>query len=343
MCIRARQEPRVPDRMAIMASYKNASKPRVRTATAYHFRYLFWLVFFAMSRFKAFLLCSKPEDAVFASDKPYTREVTPKLATTAPTTGSRNNLGPKPAASITPQDHSVVRPKPVIRTSTRSLTRTSNSAFEKALERHIRELSDADKTAFLKASSSNVDELLARIRKFDQEHSKQSSFRPYTTRITNFLNIFQLSVGGVSVFLQSEPVASMALGGAKLVIGLALRYVEYFDKLSKMLDDLSKLLAPLSRYAEKCHLPNICDALADVYADILKFYSAARKLFVDETGSAKRFQSFSLFLRSQWEPFDTKFGEIKSSIQFNCNVLMHSGLSELLIDSGKSSNHLHST
>lgn len=215
-----------------------------------------------------------------------------------------------------------------------------NLALERAIERHIQELSDTDRIAFQKASSDDVGVLLAKVHELDQKHSKQSSFRPYTTRITNFLNIFQLSVGGVSVFLQGESVASTALGGAKFVIGLAIRYVEYFDKLSKMLEDLAKLLTPLSKYAEKCHLPNICDALADVYADILKFYSAARSLFVDKNGSARRFTSGSAFLRSQWEPFDVRFGDIKASVQFNCGVLLQSGVSELLVSSGKLSNYL---
>ena len=204
------------------------------------------------------------------------------------------------------------------------------------MERHIRELSDADKTAFTKASSKDINKLLEEVRKLDDEHTQQSSFRKYTTRITNFLNIFKLSVSGASVFLQSEKTASIVLGGAKLVIGLALNYVEYFDQVSKMLDQLSKYLAPLARYAEKCDLPNICNALADVYADVLRFYSAARRLFVDDTGNAKKHASFTLFLRSQWSPFNVEFGEIETSLQGHNDILLHSGVSEILVNSCKS-------
>lgn len=221
-------------------------------------------------------------------------------------------------------------------TSTSPSDSTPNPALKRAFERHIHALSDADRTAFTKASSSDMNDLLGKIRKLDEEHSQQSSFRKYTTRITNFLNIFQLSVGGAAVFLEAESTASIALGGAKLVISLALRYVEYFDKVSDMLDQSSKYLAPLARYSEKCDLPNICDALADVYADILKFYSAARRMFVDDTGSARRYASFALFLRSQWTPFDAEFGEIKTSLQCHKDVLLHSGVSEILVDNSKS-------
>ncbi|CAD0107887.1 unnamed protein product [Aureobasidium uvarum] len=190
--------------------------------------------------------------------------------------------------------------------------------------------------AFTKASAVDINELLDRVHELDEEHSQQSSFRKYTVRVTNFLNIFQLSVGGASVFLQAESTASIALGGAKLIIGLALRYVEYFDKVSDMLDQLSKYLAPLAKYAEKCDLPNICNALADVYADILNFYSAARRLFVDDTGKAKNYASFKLFLRSQWTPFAAEFGEIKNSLQGHKDILLHSGVSEILVDSSES-------
>lgn len=237
----------------------------------------------------------------------------------------------QPSPSSPPQ---MGRDAAVQGTSTPS-TIAPNPALKRALDRHIEKLSDADRTAFMKASSSDTDELLERVRKLDDAHLQHSSFRKYTTRITNFLNIFQISVDGTSVFLQSEKTASIVLGGAKLVIGLALRFVEYFDKVSKMLDDLSKYLAPLARYAEKCNLPNICDALANVYADILRFYSAARKLFVDDTGSAKKHASLTLFLHYQWSPFDAEFGQIKNSLQSHQDILLHAGVSEILVDSSK--------
>jgi hypothetical protein len=284
-----------------------------------------------MHRFKAFLLHPKSNKA---PGKPQTQAR--QDASLTPASNPRAPPSPKSVAIQPSQNSSVAIPQPVLQTLGPSAPRSPNLALERAIERHILELSDSDRIAFTKASSEDIGELLAKVRDLDQKHSKQSSFRPYTTRITNFLNIFQLSVGGVAVFLQAESVASTALGGAKLIIGLAIRYVEYFDKLSKMLDDLAKLLAPLSKYAEKCHLPNICDALADVYDDLLKFYSASRKLFVDEIGNTRKFTSGSVFLRSQWEPFDVKFGEIKASVQFNCSVLLQSGMSELLVSSGKS-------
>jgi hypothetical protein len=279
---------------------------------------------------KAFLSGRKLEKAQSSSGEPRSK------SQPQPTTGSLANArspSAQSSSSLSPQSH---RNAAIQGTSTPASASTPNLALKRAMECHIRELSDADRMAFTRASNNDMNQLLDSIGKLDDKHSQQSSFRKYTTRITNFLNIFQLSVGGASVFLQTESMASIALGGAKLVIGLALRYVEYFDKVSDMLDQLSKYLAPLSRYAEKCDLPNICDALADVYADILRFYSAARRMFVDETGNAKRYASFALFLRSQWTPFDAEFGEIKTSVQYHKDVLLHSGVSEILVNSSKS-------
>jgi hypothetical protein len=279
---------------------------------------------------KAFVSGRKLEKAQSSSGEPRSK------GQPQPTTVSLANARSQSAqnsSSLSPQSH---RNAAIQGTSTPALASTPNLALERAMECHIRELSDADRMAFKRASNNNMDQLLKSISKLDDEHSQQSSFRKYTTRITNFLNIFQLSVGGASVFLQTESTASIALGGAKLIIGLALRYVEYFDKVSKMLDEMSKYLAPLARYAEKCDLPNICDALADVYADILRFYSAARRLFVDDTGNAKKHASFALFLRSQWTPFESEFGEIKISLQSHKDILLHSGVSEILVDSSKS-------
>ncbi|THY37152.1 hypothetical protein D6C99_09883, partial [Aureobasidium pullulans] len=278
-----------------------------------------------LNRLKAFFLCSKDSEELSMPEKPALQirqapvaRVQPASLPTLP-----NQNGAKDKTQFAP-DSSKASPGD-----------SGNTALEKAIKDHIQTLSESDRLAFTNASTIDVDVLLESVRKANHEHVQASSFRPYTTKVTNFLNVLQLSVGAASTIAQSEPVSSIALGGAKLVISLAVRYLEYFDKLANMLDQLSKYLPPLARYSEKCHLPNICDALANVYADILNFYSAARRVFVDDANRSKEFASLKAFFKSQWKPFEAEFGEIKSSLEYHNNVLLHSGVSEILVNSSK--------
>lgn len=278
-----------------------------------------------LNRLKAFFLCSKDSEELSLPEKPALQSRQAPVARVQPASLPTlpNQNGAKDKTQFAP-DSSKASPGD-----------SSNAALEKAIKDHIQTLSESDRLAFTNASTIDVDVLLESVRKANHEHVQASSFRPYTTKVTNFLNVLQLSVGAASTIAQSEPVSSIALGGAKLVISLAVRYLEYFDKLANMLDQLSKYLPPLARYSEKCHLPNICDALANVYADILNFYSAARRVFIDDANRSKEFASLKAFFESQWKPFEAEFGEIKSSLEYHNNVLLHSGVSEILVNSCK--------
>jgi ABC-type multidrug transport system fused ATPase/permease subunit len=207
---------------------------------------------------------------------------------------------------------------------------SSNPALEEAVEKHIKNLCDSEKVAFMKAFSIDQDEFLKRAKALDDEHTKKSMTRSFASTLTNTLNVLQLVTGGLSVAVQAISVASMVVGGAKLVIDIGLRFFEYFDQLSDMLEQVYKFMPLLARYASLSHLPDICDACSDIYSDILRFYSATRKLFLDEAGESKKFQTFKIFLRSQWKPFITEFGEIKTSLNNRKAYLADSTRFELL-------------
>lgn len=92
-------------------------------------------------------------------------------------------------------------------------------------------------------------------------------------------------LGGVAIAIQANPdISSIAVGGVKLIVDIAMGFTKFFDKLVDMFDRLSDIIAPLERYAERLELPIVKDALTNVYGDILDFYRASTALFIDRDG-----------------------------------------------------------
>jgi plasmid maintenance system antidote protein VapI len=244
----------------------------------------------------------------------------------------------KPAKIVDQSRQAVGQPPLGTSTSTTSNTPpTSGStgpqldpALRNALETYIQKLPESERTAYLAASSMDPGLLLERVRKLDDQKAQRSKLRPWTKRLTNFLNMIDRSIGGVAIVIQANPdVSSIVVGGAKLIIDIAIRFAVYLDELVEMLDRLSDYLPLLNKYAEHSHLPDICKALSGIYLDILNFYSTARKVYVDRNGQLKRFASLRLLLRAQWKPFSAEFGPIMASIQHHYTVLSRSGVAEL--------------
>ncbi|CAC9884754.1 unnamed protein product [Aureobasidium pullulans] len=208
---------------------------------------------------------------------------------------------------------------------------STNIALRRAIETHALKLSESEKAAFLGGSSINPTILLGRVRDLDQQQKQKSKYRPYVESVGNFLHLLDRSIGGVAIAIQANPdVSSIAVGGAKFIIDLALQFVTYLDDLMEMLDKISDYLPLLDKYAEHSDRPIICEALSGVYLDILDFYSAALEVYADRTGHLKRFVSPKLFIRAQWRPFKAKFGVIQSNLSHHHSLLLQSGVVEVL-------------
>jgi hypothetical protein len=65
----------------------------------------------------------------------------------------------------------------------------------------------------------------------------------------------------------------------------------------------------------------IRQTLANVYGDLLEFWTAARHVFVDKTGKPKGFISMRTLLNVQWQRFEDTFGEIERRFEHHLNVL----------------------
>jgi hypothetical protein len=239
-------------------------------------------------------------------------------------------------STVLPAAHSSV-PSPVPAQSSlavsTSATAHRNLALELAIQRHIDKLPEPDRDAF-RAASKNINEydLLAQSQEWDAQHALDSSFRPQAERLSKLLRLLDRFMGGIAIGIQANPdLSAIIIGGIRIVIDLAIHFVEFFPKLADMLCQFEDYLEPLAKLAENCQDSSLIQkSLTNTYADILEFCQKARTVFVDSYGARRKWTSWRLFLRQQWEPFETEFGTTKTRMQHHVDVLRLAGQAQQL-------------
>ena len=244
------------------------------------------------------------------------------------------------AQSVSPHEFST---QVSLETSTTTVA-SRNRALELAIERHLRKITDTEKEAFREASR-NIDEcsLLSRARAYDDAHKQSSSFRPQAERLSKFFNLLNRFMGGVAIGIQAYPeISSLVVGAVRIVIDLAIDFVTVFSKLTDMLRQFEDYLRPLAEYAKASEdFELVQETVANVYGDLLDFCKKARCVFLDAKGCPRKWTSLRLFLRQQWEPFETEFAPIKTSMQHHMDVLAHSVQALQLNDSQEARQERH--
>ncbi|KAJ5949946.1 hypothetical protein N7454_001530 [Penicillium verhagenii] len=208
-----------------------------------------------------------------------------------------------------------------------------NPALEIAIQTHLEKISSQEKFFFqAEVKRLTQHDLFSHVKDIDNAYKDQSGFRPHAEKITIFLQFLERFVASVSIAIQSDPtMSSIIVGGTLIILQSALRFAEYFTKLADMLEQLSEYLGPLAEYTkDPSSLVRNCTVA--VYVDLLTFYQGARGVFIDREGNQRtswRLSSY-VFVRSQWEPFEAKFGVIEKRFKHHLDVLRHSVSATLL-------------
>ncbi|KKZ68567.1 hypothetical protein EMCG_01016 [[Emmonsia] crescens] len=199
-------------------------------------------------------------------------------------------------------------------------TRKTNPALELAIENHIKGLSAAEQQTFRDGASES--DLLARAAELDAKHNESSSFRPHTEKITKVLKFCDKFMGGVAIGIQANPdISSIIVGGVRVFLDIAIRFVTYFAKLTDMISRLTDYLQALAIYGNIGD-DRITEPTAAAYGDLLKFCQKASSIFVPDTGGRER--TWMILLKEQWEPFETIFGEIEISFRHHVAIVDNS-------------------
>ena len=191
---------------------------------------------------------------------------------------------------------------------------------------------EQDKERFRQASATITDEnLLSNIRKLNDQHKSDSLFRRHADKLSKFLELLDRLLGSVAIAIQADPgIASIPVGGVRLIVDLAMGFSEFFDKLVTLLDHISDLMMPLQEYVKSVHIPVIASALTTIYGDLLDICKQTSDMFLDKEGNKKEFVTWKTLLRLQWEPFEKSFGEIEARMNHHRENLLHAAGATLL-------------
>lgn len=203
----------------------------------------------------------------------------------------------------------------------------TNSPLQIAIESYLNNFPEAEKRLFLLGSQEITEaNLLAKVKSYDQAHKAKSRFRPRANSISRFLGALNNVIAGIAIGVQANPdVSSIVVGAVRVVIDLAIGFVDFFTKLSDMLSRFSDFLGPLAKYGESSSGSKLVqESLVNVYIDLLTFCQRARAVFVDEKGTPRKWTSWRVFWRLQWIPFEEEFGRIAADMQHHLSVLDHS-------------------
>ncbi|KAJ9664592.1 hypothetical protein H2201_005104 [Coniosporium apollinis] len=239
---------------------------------------------------------------------------------------------PPPSSPLSPPGSPT--PAPVAQGFAAIIGAKRNRALETAIERHIQQLPEAEKDAF-RVAGTTEDNLLSRVADWDEAHKRESHFRPRAPALSKFLTFLERFMGGVAIGAQSNPdISCIVVGAVRVVIDLAVQFVTFFEKLTDMLGHFEDWLAPLAEYSKASRdVDLIHETVAKVYGDLLHFCSGARRVFLGSDGNPRPRTSLRIFLRVQWEPFETSFGSIERELQHHLNVVRHSAQAIQLNDS----------
>jgi hypothetical protein len=148
------------------------------------------------------------------------------------------------------------------------------------------------------------------------------------------LRLLDRFMGGITFALQANPDLSLLVGGVRVVVDLAISFVEFFEKLTEMMCQFEDHLPALADFAEACQdSALVVEAVAGAYGDILDFCEKARAVFVRTDGEKRRWTSWRMFLWQQWMPFEIEFGSIKTNMQHHVTVLQLAGQAQHLSQS----------
>lgn len=190
------------------------------------------------------------------------------------------------------------------------------------MEEFKKRLTDEERNAFCQANTGiNAKQLFERVAELDAM-DKQTKPRQSLEDVSRFLHLLDQLVRGVSIGIQASPeISSLVIGGAKLIIDIAMNFVDFFQKLTSMLHDLSDNLDYLEEFSKHKDNDLIMRSAKNVYGGHLDFYHHAYRVFRDGKGQARSHMHLRTGIQAQWKPFEEEFGTINSEIKKHVHLL----------------------
>ncbi|KAF8470558.1 hypothetical protein BDZ91DRAFT_791533 [Kalaharituber pfeilii] len=195
-------------------------------------------------------------------------------------TSSWNNLVVTPIASLNPL--------------------AGDEIFQEQLSKCQNTLTEAQRRAFLGASATSILDMIAEL---NNQHSKNSITRKYTTKVKGFLQVADNYMNAIGIMIQHSPeFSSLIVGGLRFFIDEAMeKWMRY--------------LGYVSKYAELySHYEEVKKAICVAYGDLIDFLKCIYELFVGETGTLNNKISGTLLVQQFTKPLETNIAAIMANL-----------------------------
>ncbi|EED20611.1 conserved hypothetical protein [Talaromyces stipitatus ATCC 10500] len=201
------------------------------------------------------------------------------------------------------------------------IAKSTNSAFQEAWGKHWAELDASEKRVWSFQGDYSPLKVQKTIENMDKEHRQQTTSRRIAGPVLRFLRAVETVMAGVTIGIQAYPdVSSIVVGVIRVIINVAVKYFEYYEKLSKMLEGLVDDIEVLDMFTrnnvnspELHNVRSQLQTLVALYTNILTFCRHARRVFLIK-GQERGARGFTVLAKVQWAPFEEQFGEIQSNL-----------------------------
>ncbi|OKL57097.1 hypothetical protein UA08_07557 [Talaromyces atroroseus] len=192
------------------------------------------------------------------------------------------------------------------------IEKSKNAAFQEAWKQHWNDLSENERKAWSFQDVRSSLQVHQAIEDIDKLHREQSVARRIADRTLSFLQVVESLMAGATIGIQAYPeVSSIVFGVIRLVIDdkAAVKYFEYYEKLTKMMEDIADLLKALRAFAE-----------IKFWFQCIQIYSPSADMRAELTlikirGKEADANALAVFARVQWAPFEAQFGKIQSNLK----------------------------
>jgi ankyrin repeat domain-containing protein 50 len=188
---------------------------------------------------------------------------------------------------------------------------TSTSEGIAAWRTHIGKLSEEERERFLRYRAEDVKQYAAAIEATVKDQGKNSRAIQVAQLISPLFQTMNMYAPIAQTMIQADPSSSsLVLGGITCIMSISSRFLDYQEKIAKMLSEMLEKLEILLEYGASVYRSNaqVQTALMKVYGDILQFCIEASRLFLDDSGQPR--SSLKTFVASLRQPFESKFSDI---------------------------------
>ena len=188
---------------------------------------------------------------------------------------------------------------------------TSSSNSVAVWKAHLNKLSKAEREMFLEHRAGDLSQYVSDVKQICRQQGQQSRAVKVARLMKPLFETTNMYAPIAQTMVQADPTSSaLILGGITCVMSVSARFLDYQEKIVRMLSEMGEKLEILFEYGSDIYQNNVQvqGALMEVFGDVLQFCSEAWSMFRHKNGEPR--SSVKTFITSLAKPFEAAFGDI---------------------------------